>query len=71
MMPQGQPVETQFDMLPVSYVFKAGHRIRLTITGADPRERSRVVPEVAAVLSIYADSERPSALTLPIVTAGK
>lgn len=31
----GQPTELIFDLLPTSYIFKAGNRIRLTITCAD------------------------------------
>jgi hypothetical protein len=30
-----------FDLLAVSYVFKAGHRVRVVVAGADPRERAR------------------------------
>jgi hypothetical protein len=30
-----EPVELVFDLLPTSYVFDAGHRIRVTITCAD------------------------------------
>ncbi|MEJ2244836.1 MAG: CocE/NonD family hydrolase C-terminal non-catalytic domain-containing protein [Acidobacteriota bacterium] len=34
-----QPVEVVFDCLPMSQVFQSGHRIRLTITGADPQRK--------------------------------
>jgi predicted acyl esterase len=37
----GEPVKVSFDLLAVSYVFKAGHRIRIAVAGADPRERAR------------------------------
>lgn len=36
----GTPVEMQITLLPGARVIKAGHRLRLTITGADPRQRN-------------------------------
>jgi uncharacterized protein len=36
----GQAAEISFALLPNAWVCKAGHRIRLTITGADPRQRN-------------------------------
>lgn len=37
---RGKPVEMQIALLPGSRVFRAGHRFRVTITGADPRQRN-------------------------------
>jgi putative CocE/NonD family hydrolase len=34
-LPQAEPTELVFDAYPMSYVFKKGHRIRLTITGGE------------------------------------
>ena len=31
----GRTVRLEFDLMPVSWVFKAGHRIRLSLAGAD------------------------------------
>jgi predicted acyl esterase len=31
----GRTVSLEFDLMPVSWVFKAGHRIRLSLAGAD------------------------------------
>ncbi len=36
-VPGGQAVELKFDMLPMSYIFFAGHRIRLNLTFSDPK----------------------------------
>ena len=36
----GKPTELQFALLPMSYIFPAGHRIRVTITFADPSGRT-------------------------------
>jgi uncharacterized protein len=65
--PADRPVQLELGMLPVSYVFRAGHRIRVAVTGADPRERMREAPARPPVWRIYADTQRPSALVLPLV----
>jgi putative CocE/NonD family hydrolase len=63
----GEPTKLYFDMLPMSYIFKAGHRIRLVITSAvggwfvniptyDPPSR----------ISVLRDAEHPSRITLPV-----
>ena len=33
----GEPAQVEFDVLPISYLFKQGHRIRLTLNFADAR----------------------------------
>ena len=38
----GEPVDLAFALLPVSRVVPAGHRLRINITGADPRQRNLV-----------------------------
>ncbi len=60
----GQPAELVFDILPVSMVFKAGHRIRLVIDFAD-----RTTPSLdpAPKVAIYRDSAHKSYVTLPII----
>jgi putative CocE/NonD family hydrolase len=59
----GTPVELEFDLLPMSYVFKAGHRIRVTVTFADPMRRTEGVPTV----SVLNESRRRSYLVLPVI----
>lgn len=61
----GETAELAFDLLPLSHVFEAGHRIRLTLTGADVRESMREEVSPAPVLTV----DRASALTLPTVGA--
>jgi carboxylesterase type B/predicted acyl esterase len=60
----GQPAELEFDILPVSMVFKAGHRIRLVINFAD-----RTTPKLdpAPKVTVYRDSTHRSYLTLPVI----
>ncbi|WP_294298367.1 CocE/NonD family hydrolase [uncultured Sphingomonas sp.] len=38
-MTPGMPAELAFSLSPRAYTFAAGHRIRVTLTGADPRQR--------------------------------
>ena len=56
--------ELEFDILPVSMVFKAGHRIRLVINFAD-----RTTPKLnpAPKVTVYIDSAHRSHLTLPVI----
>jgi predicted acyl esterase len=55
-----------FDMLPLSYLFKRGHRIRIAIAGADADHFVRI-PDRTPTLTIYRDPTRPSRVTLPIM----
>jgi uncharacterized protein len=61
------PQELVFDMLPLSRVFPAGHCLRVTITGADPREKERPEVPPAPVVTIYRDKTHASYITLPVV----
>ena len=63
----GQPAELVFDMLPLSQVFAAGHRIRLTITGADPREKDRPETTPPPTITIFHDAMHASFVTLPVI----
>jgi putative CocE/NonD family hydrolase len=63
----GVPVRLQFDLMPVSYIFPAGHRYRLTLTGADPREKLRAVLDPAPTWTIHRDAKYPSHLIMPFV----
>jgi predicted acyl esterase len=62
----GKPAELVFDILPISMIVKAGHRIRLVINFAD-----RATPKLnpAPKVAIYRDSTHRSYLTLPIIEA--
>lgn len=63
----GVPVRMAFEMMPVSHVFRSGHRYRLTLTGADPREKGRVQREPAPVWTVHTEPGRLSQLVLPVV----
>jgi uncharacterized protein len=61
----GEPTKLRFDLLPISIVFQAGHRIRLLISFADGAATPQVNP--APKVTIYRDTAHPSSLTLPII----
>jgi len=61
----GQPVELVFDPLPISYLIKEGHCIRLTITNAYPSFGFLNPP---ATVSIYRNAAYASYISLPITT---
>jgi putative CocE/NonD family hydrolase len=63
----GEPVELVFDLFPVSNLFDAGHRIRVTITGAD--KANAVTPEQspAPELTVYRGQGRASYMELPVI----
>jgi hypothetical protein len=51
----------------MSHVFESDHRIRLTITGADPREKDRVQVSPPPTITIHRDAVRSSYIALPII----
>jgi putative CocE/NonD family hydrolase len=61
----GSPVRVQMDLFPVSYLFKQGHRIRVSVTGADYRERDRQAVNPAPKVTIYDSKSNPSLIVLP------
>jgi uncharacterized protein len=60
----GEPTLLRFDLLPISILFKAGHRIQLKVSFADT-PTPRVMP--APTVSIYRDAMHQSSVTLPII----
>jgi uncharacterized protein len=64
---QGEPVELVFDLLPTSFVFDAGHRIRVTITGADIDNFATPVLVPPPTVGVYRDAEHASYIELPVI----
>ena len=58
----GKPVQLDFAMTPVGRVIPAGHRLRVVVTGADPRQRNLAdirldpPPEITVLTGAGADS---------------
>jgi putative CocE/NonD family hydrolase len=63
----GEAVELQFDLLPISYIFKAGHRVRLTLFFADPA--APTAPNANARITVLRGAARASSVTLPVIRA--
>jgi putative CocE/NonD family hydrolase len=63
----GMPVQMTFELMPVSHIFKSGHRYRLTLTGADPRERLRKQADPVPTWTIYTSAHHASRFVLPLV----
>jgi len=61
---QGEPTQLEFSILPISMVFKDGHKIQLAISFAG-RSTPRLDP--APEVTIYRDKTHQSVLTLPII----
>ena len=59
-----EPGQLRFDLLPLSVLFKEGHRIRIVLTFADT---STPKLQPAPTVKIYRDVAHPSSITLPII----
>lgn len=62
----GEPVPLELDLLPLSHVFKAGHRLRVVLAGNDPRERPAAATGHA--LTLLSSAAQPSFIDLPVAT---
>jgi putative CocE/NonD family hydrolase len=69
-LPIGHPVELAFDIYPISYIFRKGHRIRVTVTCSHlptyrlPESLNFTPPPI---ISIFRNAEHPSYITLPVI----
>jgi putative CocE/NonD family hydrolase len=62
----GEIAELTFDLLPTSYVFEAGHRIRIAVAGADASHFA-VLPSGPSTLYAHRTTVHPSRLDLPVI----
>ena len=67
----GQPVELVFDSYPISYIFRAGNRIRITITGSFQVNYAGMIETPPPTVSIYHDVTHASYIDLPVIPSGK
>ena len=74
----GKKVELVIDLLPTSWVFKKGHKIRVSIAGADwptfqlhpelsPTNNPTDQNNIAPTITVYRDAKHPSRIKLPII----
>lgn len=62
----GEIAELKFDLLPVSWLFKKGHSIRIAISGAD-KDHFRFLPGDPPTITIHRSPAHPSRIELPVV----
>ena len=53
--------------MPTSYIFEAGHRIRVTITGADKDTALTPQLDPPPTVQIYREADHASYIELPII----
>ncbi len=68
-LPKGEPVELSFDLFPTSNLFDAGHRIRVTVTGADRANATTPEHTPPPRLVLHREEGRASHIVLPIIPA--
>ena len=64
----GEVAELGFDLLPTSYVFAAGHAIRIALAGGDADHFARIPAEGTPVWRVQRSPSAPSSIVLPVVT---
>ena len=60
-------------LTPSAWVFKAGHRMRVVVTGADPRQRNlaQIRQDPPPRLTILSGGTRGSRIELPLLRQGE
>ncbi len=66
-IPAGEPVELALDLLPTSYLFRAGNRIRITIAYADAGNFDTPRLDPAPLIRLLRDAVHTSMVELPVV----
>jgi uncharacterized protein len=65
----GEVATLHFDLLPTSYIVRAGHRLQLTLMGADYRERARDPTVEGTRIILSSAPGHPAWLDLPLEPA--
>lgn len=66
-VPPGETVELAFGLQPTSYLFRAGHSVRIAIAGAD-RDHFALIPAGAPpTIDVVRERKGPSRIELPVV----
>jgi predicted acyl esterase len=63
----GEVAELTFDLLPTSYVFAAGHAVRVAIAGGDADHFARIPAEGSPSWRVQRSRSAPSSIVLPVV----
>jgi putative CocE/NonD family hydrolase len=65
-MPPGEPQRLHFALLPTSWTFKAGSRLRLAIAGADADHCAQVPHGRPPLMTLYRGADMASSIRLPV-----
>jgi putative CocE/NonD family hydrolase len=68
-MVPGAVTTVVLDLLPVSYLFRRGHRVRIALAGAD-RDHFEALPGREPVYTVHRGGARASRIELPVVGGG-
>jgi uncharacterized protein len=66
-MAAGEIVELSFDLYPISYIFRRGNRVRVTITGANEPTYPCIKEVPPPTIAVYHDSTHQSCIELPVI----
>lgn len=66
-LPLGQPVELVIELFPTSTLFQPGHRVRVTITGADKANARTPEQNPPPRLTVWREEGRGSYVELPVI----
>lgn len=69
-MPLGRAQLVQFALLPISWTFSAGSRIRLSIAGADADHCQRIPSDQASNIKLQLGGSKASFISLPLRPSG-
>jgi len=64
----GKIAELRFDLIPVSYLFKRGHSVRLALAGADVDHFALIPKDHAPTWQVHRGARHPSRIDLPVVS---
>jgi len=64
----GEPAEAAFELMPTSYLFRKGHRIRMSIALSDSDHFTRIPDGRPPEVTLFRNQERASRLVLPVVS---
>lgn len=62
----GEVTEFAMDLLPISYQFKKGHQLRISIAGADKLHFDSPKEDAATKLTVHSSNQYPSRIVLPL-----
>jgi len=63
----GEPANAAFELLPTSYLFRKGHRIRMSLAASDSDHFTRIPDGRPPRITLYREHGRGSKIVLPVV----